>query len=243
MFKIKNRRHKPLYKKFISLRTNVQYRRRLILLKFKKQKWQRLIFQLQRLQNRRKKNFRVYDLNRYYLPKFYNPFKQKYKSVLQGKKRVSLFYGNLLKKYLKKRVHLVVQNKKKIIKKLVNLNIFFVSLIEKRLDVILYRTHFVSSIRSAQQLIIHKHIKINGITVTNQSSILKQGDIIEINEKIKDLIFTNIYSSHIWPLPPKYLQINYKTFEILFNGNIEFQNLSTLFPFLPNISLLLRYYR
>jgi len=57
MFKIKNRRHKPLYKKFIRLRVNVQYRKRLQLLKFKKQKWQRLIFFLLRMLNRRKKKF------------------------------------------------------------------------------------------------------------------------------------------------------------------------------------------
>ena len=38
MYKIKNRRHKPLYKKFIALRTNVQLRMRLYALKFKKKK-------------------------------------------------------------------------------------------------------------------------------------------------------------------------------------------------------------
>ena len=113
MYKIKSRRHKPLYKKFIALRTNVQFRRRLYYLKLKKKKWEKLIAFIDRQRNSRKKNFRSYDLNRYYLPKFYNPFKRRYKSVLHNKKRISLFYGSFLKNYLKKQVNLIVQNKKK----------------------------------------------------------------------------------------------------------------------------------
>jgi small subunit ribosomal protein S4 len=243
MYKVKNRRHRPFYKKFISLRTNVQYRRRLSLLKFKKQKWEKLISYLKRSMNRSRYNFRAYDLNKRNLPRYYNPFKRKYKNTLQNKKRISLFYGNLLVKYLKKQVSLVIRNRIKIIKNFINLNNFFLSLLEKRLDVILYRAHFARSIRNAQQLILHKHIKVNGLTVTNKSFSLKQGDIVQINENAKQLIDDNIGRSHIWPIPPKYLQVNFKTFDIIINGNIEFYNLSTLFPFLPNIFLLLRFSR
>jgi ribosomal protein S4 len=240
---IKNRRHKPLYKKFIALRTNVQFRRRLYLLKFQKKKWEKLIIHLDRQQNRRKKNFRGYDLNRYYLPKFYNPYKRRYKSVLHNKKRISLFYGGFLLRYLKKQVNLIVQDKKKFLKSFLNLNLSFLSLIEKRLDVVLYRSHFVRSVRSAQQLIIHKHIKVNGTIITNKSSTLKPGDVIEVIEKMKPLIYSNIRPSFIWPLPPKYLSVNYKTFEIIFSGKIEAQNISNLFPFFPNVYYLIRYYR
>lgn len=243
MLNIKNKRHKPLYKKFIVLRANVQYRKRLQLLKFKKRKWQRLIFSLQRMLNRRKKNFKVYDINRHYLPKFYNPYKRKYKSVLLGKKAISLFYGSLSVKYIKKQINFISKKNKIIIKKQIKKNLFFLSLIEKRLDIILYRAHFINSVRNAQQLIQHKHIKINNITITDPSYTLKKGDLIEINLKIQPFIYKNITQSHLWPLPPKYLQINYKTFEILFTENIEFQNISYLYPFWPETFSLLRYYR
>lgn len=243
MYNVKNRRHKPLYKKFIALRTNVQFRMRLYHLKFQKKKWEKLVLQIERQQNRRKKNFRGYDLTRYYLPKFYNPFKRRYKSVLYNKKRISLFYGSFLMRYLKKQVNLIVKHKKKFLKKYLNLNLSFLSLIEKRLDVVLYRSHFVLSVRSAQQLISHKHIKVNGTTITNKSSTLKPGDVIEIADKIKPLIYFNIRTNFLWPFPPKYLNVNYKTFEIIFSGKIETQNISNLFPFFPNIYYLLRYYR
>ena len=42
-FKGKQHRHKPVYKKFIRLRNNIQYRRRVFLLKFKKKKMARFI--------------------------------------------------------------------------------------------------------------------------------------------------------------------------------------------------------
>jgi ribosomal protein S4 len=238
VFKTKSRRHKPLYKKFITLRTNVQGRKRLYLLKFKKKKWEKLISYITRLIHSSKKNFRTYDLNRYYLPKFYNSFKNRYRMVLYNKKKISLFYGNFLIKYLKKQVNMVIQNKKSR-----QLNVSFLSLIEKRLDVILYRSHFARSIVCARQLILHKHVQVNGFLVTNQSFILKSGDIIGIFEKSKFLIDYNVSKSFFWPIPPKHLSINYKTFEIIFNGQIEESNLSTLYPFFPNIYYLLRYYR
>ena len=244
MYKIKNRRHKPLYKKFIALRTNVQLRMRLYALKFKKKKWEKLMLHIHRQQHRRKKNFKIYDLNQYYLPKFYNPFKRRYKSVLHNKQRVSLFYGGFLVRYLKKQVNLVVKNKKKFLNKYLDLNLSFLSLIEKRLDIILYRSHFVPSVRRAQQLMSHKHIKVNGQIITDKSSTLKPGDIVEIHEKMKPQVYYNIFrGSILWPLPPKYLHVNYRTLEIVFYGKIESQNLSYLFHFFPNVYYLLRYYR
>ena len=243
MFKAKTRRHKPLYKKFISLRVNAQYRKRLQLLKFKKLKWQRLIFFLKRMLNRRKKNFRVYDVNRYYLPKFYNLFKRKSNTTPQAKKKISLFYGYLRLKYIKKQVNLVVGKKKVAKNSHIKRNQFFLSLMEKRLDVVLYRTHFIFSIRNAQQFILHKHIQVNGIVTTNPSYVLKKGDVVTINPKMQKSVYRNVAQSHIWPLPPKYLQVNYKTFEIMFVENIDFQNISTSYPFWPEVFFLLRYYR
>ena len=149
----------------------------------------------------------------------------------------------MLAKYLKKQVSIVIKNRTRIVDKFANLNNFFLSLLEKRLDVILYRAHFARSLRNAQQLILHKHIKVNGLIITDKSFSLKRGDIIEINEDAKPLIDHNIGRSHIWPFPPKYLQINFKTFDIILNGNVELQNLSTLFPFLPNIFYLLQFPR
>ena len=236
----KKQRHKPIYKKFVTLRTNAQYRRKLLLLKFKRQKWQKLILYLKRLQRRRKKNFQTFDLNKVNLPKHYNSFKKKYKTVLQDKSKIKTFYGNVTNKVFKNQLEFLKIKKKKNLKKLININILVIQAFEKRLDVTLYRSHFVNSIRAGKQLILHSHVKINNQTVKDNSCVVKPGDIISFNKKIFPLIQNNIYLSHMWPLPPKYLQINYKTLEILINENTGYENLSTFFPFFPNFYNLTR---
>lgn len=241
MLKRKKLRKKPLYKKFITLRANVQYRSRLIRLKFKKKKWQRLISYIKRLQNRRKKKFKIFDLNKYPLPKFYNPFKRRYQMVLHNKQKMSLFYGFLSKKFIKKNLSLIINQKKTIKKNAKSLNSFFFRSMENRLDVILYRSHFAPSVSAARQLMLHHHIKVNGNVITNHSYTLMYGDTVTVKSCIQPVIYDTVIKSHMWPLPPKYLKVNYKTFEILINGKVELQNLSTLFPFLPNVYYLLSY--
>lgn len=242
--KFKNRRHKPLYKNFIALRKNIQNRKRLNLLKFKKKKWKSLINYLKRLQLRRKKNFRMYDINRYFLPKFFNSFKRKYKYNLQTKKKLKLFYGSLLKRYIKNRVKFTLKQKNKSLKNSVNFNSFFLNLLEKRLDVVLYRAHFALSIRAARQLISHRHVKLNDKITTDNSFLLKKGDLIEIQPSGVKWVEFNIQNSYLWPFPPKYLNVNYKILQIIFNNDeISYQNFSTMFPFQLDLYTLIKYYK
>ena len=237
----KKRRHKPLYKNFIPLKKNIQNRRRLNLLKFKKQKWEKLISYLKRLQTRRKKNFRMYDINQYFLPRFYNSFKRKYKNIIQTNKKFKLFYGGLLNKYIKKQIKTVLKQKNILLKNHTNLNSFFLSLFEQRLDIILYRSHFALSVRLARQLISHRHVKVNDVIVNNNSFKLQKGDLIEIRDSGFKIVESSIQNSHIWPIPPKYLNINYKTLQILYNGSIDSQNFSTYFPFWLDSNMIIRY--
>lgn len=225
---------KPIYKVFLSLRTNVQYRKRLRLLKFKKQKWQKFISLLTRLNNRRKKKFFIYDLNKYVISKFSNSFKRKYKIVLQNKKKVNLFYGSLSKAHLKKQKNILFK-KKGSRKNKFDRNLLFVELFETRLDVVLYRSHFVTSVTEARQLILHKNVKVNNKIITKSSYVTTPGDIISIDHNLHKLILKNIYGSHFWPIPPKYLDINYKTFEICFLNKVRNYNIVNLFPFPLNL--------
>lgn len=237
MLSLKN---KPIYKKFLTLKTNVQYRKRLLSFKFKKQKWQTFISFLIRFYKRRKKKFFIYDMNKDVLPRFSNQFKKKYKTILQNKKKLNLFYGGLLKKQIKKNKFMLAKNKNLYINKF-NRNLAFIELFEKRLDVVLYRSHFVPTIIEARQLISHNHIKINKKVINKKSYILKPGDFISINKKLHKPILNNIYKSHFWPLPPKYLNVNYKTLEICFTDKIKSSNLSNVFPSWFNIYHTLRY--
>ena len=60
------------------------------------------------------------------------------------------------------------------------LNDNFLFLLEARLDVVLFRASFFSSIRSARQWISHNKILVNNNIINTASYKLKPGDIISI---------------------------------------------------------------
>jgi small subunit ribosomal protein S4 len=62
-----------------------------------------------------------------------------------------------------------------------------VKILERRLDNIVYRFGLAPSRKSARQLILHKHFRINGEPVTIPSYLLKSGDIVQVSERSKQL--------------------------------------------------------
>jgi len=233
-------RYKPLYKKFIKLKANVQNRNKIF--KFKKQKWQTFIFHLNKA-SKYYNRFKPYDQNRLQTPRFAsrgNSFKKKFLNTLFSKKKFNLFYGGLNRKYLKKKIKLIV-TKNQTKKEFKNFNLRLLEFFESRLDSILYRAKFTSSIRNSRQIIVHGHILVNNKLVKNKSYIVKQGDLISINPQSYQIIRTNIRKADFWPIPPKHLSINYKTLEIIF-GDIKYTNFSNYFSFELDIETLITHY-
>ena len=64
----------------------------------------------------------------------------------------------------------------------------FLSLLERRLDNIIYRSGFTNSRAEARQLVRHGHFMINGKKVNIPSYLLSKGDEIVIREKSQNLI-------------------------------------------------------
>lgn len=60
-------------------------------------------------------------------------------------------------------------------------------LLESRLDNTVYRLGIAPTRRAARQLVLHKHITVNGTIVNIPSFSLKNGDIIAVREKSKSL--------------------------------------------------------
>ena len=243
MLNTKNRRYGPLYKKFIRLRKNVQYRNKLLKNKitFNKQKWKNLIIFLKRRSQIRKGKgqFNLYDHTKSYIPRFGSSFKRKFKENLMLKQKFSLFYGHLPEKLLKRNVILAL-NKVKTYKTVIDPTFFFLEALETRLDSVLYRAHFVLSLKAAHQIISHGNVKVNGSIVCEKSFKLKQGDLLEIVTKVQKRVYWNIAYGPLWPMPPKHLQINYKTLQIVYVEDIKSVNFATLFPFKIDLKSIIR---
>jgi small subunit ribosomal protein S4 len=62
-----------------------------------------------------------------------------------------------------------------------------ISLLERRLDALVYRAKFVPTVFAARQFISHGHISVNGRRVTVASYRLKLNDVVEVREKAKQL--------------------------------------------------------
>ncbi|MEP2668262.1 MAG: 30S ribosomal protein S4 [Cyclobacteriaceae bacterium] len=60
-------------------------------------------------------------------------------------------------------------------------------LLESRLDNTVYRLGIATTRRAARQLVVHKHILVNGEVVNIPSYTLKPGETIEVREKSKSL--------------------------------------------------------
>jgi small subunit ribosomal protein S4 len=84
-----------------------------------------------------------------------------------------------------------------------------VKLLERRLDNIIYRVGLAPSRKSARQLILHKHFRINGKTVNIPSFLLKAGDIIQVKDKSKQLkIFHDSMKRIKDDMMPQWLQVD-----------------------------------
>lgn len=57
------------------------------------------------------------------------------------------------------------------------------SMLERRLDNVVYRMGFGTSHPQARQIVRHGHIRVNGRKVNIPSFMVKQGDVIEVKEK------------------------------------------------------------
>lgn len=212
------KRYKPFYKQFIRLRRNIQDRAKLF--KFKKQKWQGFQ-QYSKKQLGFFKRFKIKDQFQLSASKFAsrgNSFQRMFRTNLHKRKLFSLFYGGLRKKYLKKSILRAINTKNSRNSDLIDFRYHALKFFESRLDTVLYRSSFSLSIKEASQLILHGHVLVNGTVVKSKSYILKTNDLIEIaiNSKSRNLVKKSLDRSNFWPIPPKYLLINYKTLQILF---------------------------
>jgi small subunit ribosomal protein S4 len=65
-------------------------------------------------------------------------------------------------------------------------------LLESRLDNVVYRLGIAPTRRAARQLVLHKHISVNGEIVNISSFLVKPGDIVAVRERSKSLeVVTN----------------------------------------------------
>ncbi|MCE8000152.1 MAG: 30S ribosomal protein S4 [Rhodobiaceae bacterium] len=128
---------------------------------------------------------------------------------LRAKQKLKGHYGNITEKQFKRTYHEASRIKGDTGENLVGL-------LERRLDAIVYRSKFVPTVYSARQAVSHGHILVNGKRVTIPSYRVKEGDVIEVKEKMR----TNAKFLEASQSPerdtPDYLEVDLDKFKTTF---------------------------
>jgi len=88
----------------------------------------------------------------------------------------------------------------------------FMTLLESRLDNLVYRLGFARSRAAARQLVNHGHVTVNGRKVDIPSYLVKPGDVIGLREKSRNLAVVKEALEERSYLPD-YLSFNEQTME------------------------------
>ena len=84
------------------------------------------------------------------------------------------------------------------------------TLLELRLDNVIFRLGYARTRREARQIVDHKHVLVNGKCVNIPSYLVKAGDVIEIKEKNKDSQrYKDILEVTEGRLVPEWLEANH----------------------------------
>ena len=104
-----------------------------------------------------------------------------YGSQLEAKQKLKFYYGNMNERQFRNVYRKALKNKGNTTENLIGL-------LERRLDTVIYRAKFATTVFSARQLINHGHIKVNSKKVNIASYLVREKDTIEIKDKSKELI-------------------------------------------------------
>ncbi len=99
---------------------------------------------------------------------------------LQAKQKLKGYYGNITERQFRRYYEEANKGKGDTGEKLIEL-------LERRLDAVVYRMKFVPTPFAARQFISHGHITVNGKRVNIPSYRVKDGDVIEVKEKSREL--------------------------------------------------------
>ncbi|MBT3361270.1 MAG: 30S ribosomal protein S4 [Rhodospirillales bacterium] len=85
-----------------------------------------------------------------------------------------------------------------------------IGILEHRLDAVVYRMKFVPTVFSSRQFVSHGHIMVNGKRVNIPSYQVREGDVVEIRAKSRDLgLVLEAVESPERDLPD-YIDVDYK---------------------------------
>ena len=152
---------------------------------------------------------------------------------LQAKQKLKGYYGNINERQFRNIYKKAAMQKGDTGENLIGL-------LERRLDAVVYRARFSTTIFSARQLINHGHVKVNGKKVNIASYIVAEEDTIEIRDKSKQLAFIDIALANKERETPEYILMDEKNKKVTFVRTPKFDEVP--YPVVMEPNLVIEYY-
>jgi len=152
---------------------------------------------------------------------------------LQAKQKLKGYYGNINERQFRNIYKKAAMQKGDTGENLIGL-------LERRLDAVVYRAKFSTTIFSARQLINHGHVRVNGKKVNIGSYVVKEDDTIEIRDKSKQLAFIDIALASKERETPEYIQLDEKNKKVKFVRTPKFEEVP--YPVIMEPNLVIEYY-
>ena len=121
---------------------------------------------------------------------------------LRAKQKLKGYYGDLTEKQFRK-IFAEAERVKG------DTGEMLVGLLERRLDAVVFRAKFVPTIFAARQFVNHGHVTVNGKRVNIASYRVKEGDLIEVRQKSKQLALVLEAAALTERDVPDYLEVDH----------------------------------
>lgn len=128
-----------------------------------------------------------------------------YATQLMAKQKLKGYYANLNERQFRRMYEMAVRLRGDTAENLVGL-------LERRLDMVVYRLNFAPTIFAARQFVNHGHVSVNGKRVNIPSYLCKEGDLIEVRERSRNHIGLLETTQRPDRDVPEYLAVDYKGF-------------------------------
>ena len=152
---------------------------------------------------------------------------------LQAKQKLKAYYGNINERQFRNIYKKAAMQRGDTGENLIGL-------LERRLDAVIYRAKFSTTIFSARQLINHGHVKVNGKKVNISSYSVREEDSIEIRDKSKQLAIIDIALANKERETPEYIQMDEKNKKFKFVRVPKFEEVP--YPIVMEPNLVIEYY-
>jgi small subunit ribosomal protein S4 len=103
-----------------------------------------------------------------------------YGTQLRAKQTLKGYYGNITERQFRK-IYAEAERKRG------DTGENIIGLLERRLDAVVYRGKLVATVFAARQFVNHGHVAVNGQRVTIPSFLVKDGDLISVRGKAKEM--------------------------------------------------------